>query len=488
MRSHRHRLACTVAVACGVLGAAGSAAANPIKLLTLNGVAAEHSSQSKQAAASGAIVPPGTPCPENGLLPNPSVSGLTFVPNCGIPELPVAAGEPYPGQMSYYGGHVQTHPREYLVLWGWDLPGAFSKSCAGGEHTSAISEPGVSIDATTSDGVASTASSGTVCDPDGAAKYMADFVSQIGGTQWANVQNQYYESDPSGTQYVDENGNLLAGIWIDDSHGGDLSKTSSQNTPGPTNTYTQMALEATRAAAHFGVSGDALKNANFIIAQPQQFSDPQAATTSSLIGYCAFHDYTLFGATGNADYDPKLGVGQDISYTNMPYTLNAGAGCGQGIVNQPGTLDAYSIGLGHEIQETVTDPGAEDVIGNVLSGGTSYYGGWYDQLDGNENGDKCAYVGISPTAGLPGTPYELPIPGAMGNIKGDRGETFAVQALWSDAAAGGAGWCSGVASTDLPSPLSGEPPYSAKQLAAVRTAGARHRSHRRAHRRAKRSR
>jgi hypothetical protein len=47
----------------------------------------------------------------------------------------------------------------------------------------------------------------------------------------------------------------------------------------------------------------------------------------------------------------------------------------------------------------------------------------------------------------------------MGNIKGRHGGKFAVQALWSNAAAGGAGWCAGVASTDLPAPYSGEPPY-----------------------------
>ena len=141
----------------------------------------------------------------------------------------------------------------------------------------------------------------------------------------------------------------------------------------------------------------------------------------------------------------------------MPYTLNAGAGCGEGLVNQPGTLDAFSIGLGHEIEETATDPGAEDVVNNVLTGGTQYFGGWYDTLDGNENGDKCAYVGLSP---LPVGPTILPIPGAMGNIETKSGGSFAVQSLWSDASAGGAGWCAGIPSTDLPGSLAGTPPYS----------------------------
>ena len=425
----------------------------PVKLLTLQSEWAKHQGQSQTAQSTPeGIVPPPTPCPQNGLIPWPTVSGIGVVPNCGVPELPIAAGEPYPGTMSYYGGHIQSHPQEYLVLWGWGDKGAFgTRTCKSETFTVNTSKGPKSF---------------TVqCDPDGAAKYMSDFVSGIGGTEWANVQDQYYETTPAGRTFIDESGQLLAGIWVDDGPyptgvNPDLSKTSSSNAAGYTNTYSQMALEASRAAQHFGISKNraALNNANFIIAQPQDFSDPQAATTSSTVGYCAFHDYTLPNATGNTYYQFS-GIQSAISYTNMPYTLNAGAGCGQGDVNQPGTLDAYSIGLGHEIEETATDPGAEDVVGNALSGGAQYYGGWYDTLDGNENGDKCAYVGISPLAGAPGLPNMLPIPGAMGNIKTSTG-TYAVQALWSDAAAGGTGWCAGVPSTDLPGSLAGTPPYS----------------------------
>jgi hypothetical protein len=439
--SRSTRFALLTTVTCGALTFAGAASAKPITLLPFRAEFAKHSAQYEKAKASHSIVPPPAPCPQNGLMPQPTVDGVGVVPNCGVPELPIAFGEPYPGTMSYYGGHVQTHPREYIVFWGWGEKGAFKKDCQSerlveGKVRAALG-----------------------CDPDGAGKYMADFVYNIGGTKWAKVQDQYYQREPDGKHFINEKGNLLAGIWVDDkSPGADLQKTSSQNPPGPTHTYTAMALEATRAAKHFHVSRAALRNANFIIAQPQNFSDPQSASGGALIGYCAFHDYTLFGATGNKYYNPKFGVGQHISYTNLPYMPNAGGGCGAGFVNHPGTLDGISIGLGHEIQETVTDPGAEDVIGNITDGGTTYFGGWYDSIDANENGDKCAYVGLSPTAGLVG-PDILPMPGAMGNIKGKHGGTYAVQAMWSDAAAGGAGWCAGVASTDLPGGFSGEPPY-----------------------------
>ena len=118
----------------------------------------------------------------------------------------------------------------------------------------------------------------------------------------------------------------------------------------------------------------------------------------------------------------------------------------------PAALDGFTIVMGHEIEETITDPGAEDVING------QNLGGWYDYA-AYENGDKCAYVGVSPLAGAPGLPYMLPIPGAMGDIKTNTG-TFAVQGLWSDASAGGTGWCAGVPSTDLPGSLAGTPPYS----------------------------
>jgi hypothetical protein len=455
MRFTRRTGAAVAVALAGVLGSGGAvAAAKPIKLLTVKGELALHRAQS-QAATNEGIVPPPTPCPQNGLLPQPAVNGIGVIPNCGVPELPIAAGEPYPGTMSYYGGHVQVHPKEYLVLWGWGLKGAF----AGNPLAAPVTRTCKSEKLTEGKLTAT-----LPCDPDGAGKYMADFVGSIGGSQWAEVQDQYYQNLDGVIAHIDESGNLLAGIWVDDGPyppgvNPNLSKTSSSNPAGPTNTYTEMALEASRAAAHFGQSTRAqLMNDNFIIAQPQSFSDPQAANSdsSSVVGYCAFHDYTDPNATGNSYYKYK-GITPNLSYTNMPYTLNAGAGCGQGFVNQPGTLDAFSIGLGHEIEETATDPGAEDVEGNITNGGTRYLGGWYDTFDGNENGDKCAYVGLSPTAGVAG-PSILPIPGAMNNVKFPDGKTFAVQSLWSDAAAYGTGWCAG-AGDDFPgSP--GTPPYN----------------------------
>jgi hypothetical protein len=75
--------------------------------------------------------------------------------------------------MSYWGGHVVTHPKVYVVYWGWGEPGAFpGRACSPETFTEG------SISAT------------LACDPDGAGKYMADFVAQLGGTAWAGTTTQ----------------------------------------------------------------------------------------------------------------------------------------------------------------------------------------------------------------------------------------------------------------------------------------------------------
>jgi serine protease len=365
----------------------------------------------------GSLQPPAPPCPENGMLPSP-------FSNCGLPEFP-ATTLPVPGNMAYDGGHVQTTPKEYLVFWGWGEPGAFpaSQTCTSENLTEG------------------TFTATLACDPDGAGKYMADFVQQMGGTDWAGVQTQYYDSSSGSTVNVTNPAEQLAGIWADDSGGATgMPSTSSSNPPGSTNTYTALAQEAARAVAHFGITD--LANANIIIAQPQAFSDPNAVST----GYCAFHDYTEPNLEGGI-YN---GIQPGIAWTNMPYSLainSSGSNvCGENAVSSDarGKLDGFSIVLGHEIEETVTDPGAEDVIGSGTS--AQQIGGWYDALDANENGDKCAWVGenLLTASGPP-----EPIPGALGNMTGNAGDRFAVQSLWSNAAAGGAGYCAG-AGTDLP--------------------------------------
>jgi hypothetical protein len=405
LKSCLGRGASAAIAAAAVLAFAGTASANSIFMPNFV-------KEAQHEQASGGLVPPAPPCPQNVIGQSCSI----------VPETP-ALGVPYPGNMAYYGGHVQVHPKEYLVYWGWGQSGAWPSGtkCA----SKRISEG--SLSAT------------LPCDPDGAGKYTADFLKQIGGTAWAGVQTQYYQTDSSGKQtFISNPSNRLAGIWVDNTDANTLPKTSLDNPAGSTNTLTVLGREAQAAVKHFKITD--LKNANILIFQPPGLSDPNALSQ----GYCAFHDYMWNDIEAGA-YN---GLTQGISYSNIPYQLAINSGgtnvCGENAVNSgpQGKLDGYSIVVGHEMEETTTDPGAEDVIGSGIS--PTHLGGWYDSLDANENGDKCAWVGIDPTTGQ-GT---FPIPGATGNITGNAGKTFAVQSLWSNAAAGGVGWCAGV--NDLP--------------------------------------
>ena len=215
--------------------------------------------------------------------------------------------------------------------------------------------------------------------------------------------------------YITNPTNQLGGVWYDNTN------STHDNLSG-----LELAQEAQRAVAHFGVTD--LHNSQFIIAQPQKYNE---AGFSAGAGYCAWHDYT------QPQYYP--GVQPGISFTNMPYVLNMGTSCGQNSVNPgyfTGRLDGFTIVMGHEIEETVTDPGAEDVING------QNLGGWYG-IDGWENGDKCAWVGYT------GATNASQVPGGLNNIRGNDGKLYPIQTMWSNNSAAGAGYCAGNGN-DLP--------------------------------------
>src|SRR5438270_2337570 len=186
-----------------LLGAAGSASAKPIYMPTIT-------KEIQQQRAARAVNPPPPPCPQYG---GPTYSDGGCTP---LPETP-ATTLPFPGNMAYYGGHVQVTPKEYLVYWGWGQSGAWPNGTSCSSET--ITEG--SFTAT------------LPCDPDGAGKYMADFVQQMGGTGWAGVQTQYFQTDSSGVQqHITNPTEQLAGVWVDDSDTNTLPATSSSNNPG----------------------------------------------------------------------------------------------------------------------------------------------------------------------------------------------------------------------------------------------------------------
>lgn|GEM_PF-392880 len=211
-----------------------------------------------------------------------------------------------------------------------------------------------------------TGSNDTTHDPNGMATYLTNYVNSLGGSGIANVSTQYNESARG---YITNPSNQAGGVWYD-----------SGSTPPTTYAESDIQAEANRAVAHFGYNADG----NYFVVTPHNYTTSGFGTQ-----FCAFHN-TMSGGSG------------PIAYTDLPYVPDAGSGCGMGNVNSPGTLDGASIVGGHEIEETITDPGA----GN----------GWIDAT-GAENGDKCAWVGDA-------------------NVTMGNGAVFPNQPEWSNAIAG----------------------------------------------------
>ena len=146
--------------------------------------------------------------------------------NCGLPEFP-ATTLPFPGNMAYWGGHVQAAPKVYIVYWGWGEPGAFpaSQTCALGEHHRGLGRP-----------------PRWPATPTAPASTWPTSSSQIGGTQWAGVQTQYYQTVAGAKQYITNPTNQLGGIWVDDTNdasrpGQDLLEQPARRHATPTPTW-----------------------------------------------------------------------------------------------------------------------------------------------------------------------------------------------------------------------------------------------------------
>ncbi len=206
----------------------------------------------------------------------------------------------------------------------------------------------------------------TTHDPDGMATYLVNYVTALGGSNLANVATQY---TGTGQGNITNPSNQLGGVWYD-----------SSSLPPSNYADSDIQAEAAKAVAHFGYSADA----NYFVVTPTGY------TTSGFGSqWCAYHN----------SYSSGSGP---VAYTDFPYVPDAGSGCGQGNVNSPGTLDGASIVGGHEITETITDPGA----GN----------GWTDS-SGAEIGDKCAWTNDQ-------------------NVTMGNGAVFANQPEWSNAISG----------------------------------------------------
>jgi serine protease len=242
-------------------------------------------------------------------------------------------------------------------------------------------------------------------DSSGIAPVLQAFFKGIGtgGETWSGVMTQYCNGVSTGaqtcpasnTQHVGyPTGGALAGVWEDTSAA--APATASGHAIG---------AEAVKAATHFGNTTQASNtNAQYVIVSPHG-TNPDNYKTQ---GFCAWHDYTGDSTLSGGAVSSSDGT---LAFTNLPYIPDAGASCGQGFVNSPGTLDGVTIVEGHEYAETITD--------------TWPAGGWIDS-SGAENGDKCAWISSGQ--------------GASQNITLTTG-TFAVQSTWANDFNSGSGGC-----------------------------------------------
>jgi serine protease len=279
----------------------------------------------------------------------------------------------------YHGGNagagaigVEQKPAVYVVFWGKQWADTFQT-----EDTD-----------------------GTLYSSNTLRHYVKSFFAGVGGSGWANIQTQYCSSPlPGATNCVGGSGfvtnptDQFKGSWTDPTPVPDdiVALGLAENLVDD-----PIAMEAQRAAAHFGYD----PQATYIILTP-----PTTVATGQPV-YCGYHTQTT-----SLD---GLGNPVRVQYAFIPWLNEAwpgvgAGGCGMHYVNPTsnafgnGIFDGYSIVMGHEYAEAVTDPD------NIAS----WQDGWLD-AQGSENGDKCAWTGT------------------QNIVLG--GQRYAVQPLWSNEA------------------------------------------------------
>jgi hypothetical protein len=292
---------------------------------------------------------------------------------------PTGTAQSAANDVIYHGGNagtgaigVETKPAVYLVYWG----------------------PAWAKGFTTPDTNGKLYSSKTL------QNYLNSFFKNVGGSAWAGVNSQYCKKAAvgamncvGGSGFVTNPTSILKGTWTDSTPVPDdivalgLAENLSDD---------PIAQEALRATAHFGYN----PNATYIILTP-----PTTIATGQPY-YCGYHTQTT--AVDGAGNPERLQYAF-IPFLNATWPGLGNTGCGLHNVNAKsdafgnGVFDGYSIVVGHEFSEAVTDPD------NIAS----FQDGWNDAQT-SETMDKCAWTNDKNIM-LNGTPY-------------------AVQPMWSNAA------------------------------------------------------
>jgi serine protease len=210
-------------------------------------------------------------------------------------------------------------------------------------------------------------------------------------TQWCDgsgVASGATSCPSTGVNFIPYQQNVFAGAYYDNTVASPSQATAAQ-----------LGEEANKAAAHFGnTTAASNRYAYYIILSPTGVNPDNYKSPTQ--GYCAWHDYS-------ADAGSTTPYGQ-LAFSNQPYNIDVGASCGVGFVNSPGTLDGYTMTLGHEWHEMMSDQ-------YPAGGWTNHTGGTYN---GQENSDECAWIAAGSAGGA-------------ANITFATG-TFSEQASWSN--------------------------------------------------------
>ncbi|MDH6144086.1 MULTISPECIES: putative Ig domain-containing protein [Kitasatospora] len=368
-----------------IRGAARAALTGVAALSLITGVAmtAAASPASTSSATSQSVANPYNPSYNHsyrhGVIPTIQQNSKMKSWDAGHPAATAATG---PETLSYGGaidgvGVNSGHAKVYLVFYG---------SQWGSQSTDSNGNAQFSGDADGAAGAAQQMFKGIGTNNE---LWSADL------TQWCDGPNvaSGATSCPSNANFIPyQTGGVLSGVWEDTSAASPSAASGNQ-----------LGQEAVKAAAHFGnTASGSNRNAYYVI------MSPTGTNPDSYQGqYCAWHDYTgdssLTGGAVNSPYG-------DIAFSNQPYNMDSGSGCGVGFVNSPGTLDGWTITLGHEWHEMMSDM-------NPAGGWTNHVSG--SSFNGQENSDECAWLS-------PGTT------GGAANISFGSFGTYPEQASWSN--------------------------------------------------------
>jgi serine protease len=245
-------------------------------------------------------------------------------------------------------------------------------------------------------------------DPDGAAPVVQKMFKDIGtgGETWSADLTQWCDgpnvasgatSCPSNADFVPyQTGGVLSGVYYDNSAASPSAATGHQ-----------LGAEAVKAAGHFGnTTAAANRDAYYVILSPHGTNPDNYQSPTQ--GYCAWHDWngdtTLNGGAVTSNYG-------DIAFSNQPYNMDVGQTCGTNFINSGsgGTLDGYTMTLGHEWHEMMSDQ-------NPAGGWTNHDAS--SSYNGQENSDECAWLQPGTTGGAANV--------TLGS------DSFAEQASWSN--------------------------------------------------------